>query len=212
MRDLRSLFARPIRVAMPVAFFLISLLLFPLAVGPDQNLLRTIAPGVVWVLTLFSSLLALDSVFSSDADDGTLQQLLLNSHSLTLVVCAKAIVHWLVTGLPITLLLPIVGLQYDLPQNITNAIAISMLVGTPTLSLIGVAGAALTLGARGSAALLMIVMLPFFVPVLILGTSAASYGVDEIMGFHFPLLTALLLFSMVVSPAIGAAALRTSIE
>lgn len=174
-------------------------------------MLRVMAPGVVWVAALLASMLSLGRMFSSDYIDGTLEQMLLSPVSLSALVIGKAISHWLVTGVPLVLMAPVLGIQYDLPVHALIVLTLSLLLGTPVLSLIGAIGAALTLGLRGGGVLVSLLVLPLYIPVLIFGAgaveaSAAGMGV----GAHFSLLGAFLLVSIVFSPWATAASLRIS--
>src|SRR5262249_54084144 len=146
--------------------------LFPLGIGPEPNVLRVIAPGVVWVAALLASMLALVRLFASDFEDGTLEQLALSPQPLLLLVAAKVLAHWLVTGLPLVLIAPLLGVQFALPANALGVMALALLLGTPSLSLIGAIGAALTLGVRGAGGLLALLVLPLYIPVLIFGAGA----------------------------------------
>lgn len=194
-------------------FFVIVVSLFPLSVGPEMNMLRTMAPGVVWVAALLASMLSLGRMFSNDYLDGTLEQMLLSPQSLSLLVLGKALSHWLVTGVPLVLMAPILGIQYDLPGEALFVLTISLLLGTPVLSLIGAIGAALTLGLRGGGVLVSLLVLPLYIPVLIFGSGAveanmAGLGYDA----HMSLLGAFLLVSLVFAPWAAAASLRVSME
>lgn len=148
-RDLLLAVRRRSDVLITLFFFVIVVSLFPLSVGPEMNLLRTMAPGVVWVAALLASMLSLNRMFSNDYQDGTLEQMLISPQSLSLLVLGKTLAHWLVTGLPLVLMAPVLGIQYDLPSDALLVLVISLLLGTPVLSLIGAIGAALTLGLRG---------------------------------------------------------------
>ena len=194
-------------------FFVIVVSLFPLSVGPEMNMLRTMAPGVVWVAALLASMLSLGRLFSNDYLDGTLEQMLLSPQSLSFLVLGKALAHWLVTGVPLVLMAPVLGIQYDLPADALFVLTISLLLGTPVLSLIGAIGAALTLGLRGGGVLVSLLVLPLYIPVLIFGAGAveanmAGLGYDA----HLSLLGAFLLVSLVFSPWATAASLRVSME
>jgi len=187
--------------------------LVPLGVGADPNLLRAIAPGIVWVSALLAANLSLARLFASDHADGTLEQMLLSPEPLAPVVLAKATAHWLTTGLPLTLIAALLGLMYDLGVQPTLILMLSLLLGTPVLSLVGAIGAALTLGLRGSGVLVSLLVLPLYVPVLIFGAGA----VDAVMAglapkAHLLLLAAMLLAATVLTPLAASAALRISSE
>ena len=212
-RDLLLAMRRQSDVLTTLFFFVIVVSLFPLSVGPEMNMLRTMAPGVVWVAALLASMLALGRMFSSDYLDGTLEQMLLSPHSLSMLVLGKAFAHWLVTGVPLVLMAPILGIQYDLPADALYVLTASLLLGTPILSLIGAIGAALTLGLRGGGVLVSLLVLPLYIPVLIFGSGAveaSSAGLGY--GAHFSLLGAFLLVSLVFAPWAAASSLRISME
>ena len=212
-RDLLLAMRRPADVLTALAFFVIVVSLFPLSVGPEPALLRTIAPGVIWVAALLASMLALPRMFAADHADGTLEQMLLSASPLGAIVVAKVIAHWLVSGLPLVLMSPVLALQYDLDQNALAVLALTLLLGTPVLSLIGAIGAALTLGLRGAGVLLSVLVLPLYVPVLILGTGAVDMTAAGLSAqAHFLLIGALLVVSAAFAPWAAAAALRISSE
>src|SRR5690349_16337121 len=173
-RDLLLAWRRRGDVATALVFFVIVASLFPLGVGAEPGLLRAIAPGVIWVAALLSSLLSLDRLFAADHADGTLEQLVLGAAPLGVVAAAKAAAHWLVAGLPPVAIAPLIALQYDLAADLYGVLALSLLLGTPLLSLIGAIGAALTLGLRGAGVLLALLVLPLYVPVLIVGAGAVE--------------------------------------
>jgi heme exporter protein B len=212
-RDLLLATRRWADVLTALVFFVIVVSLFPLGVGPEPNLLRTIAPGVIWVAALLASMLSLTRMFSADYADGTLEQMLLSAAPLGMIVAAKVAAHWLVTGLLVVLIAPILALQFDLHQPLLGTLTLSLLLGTPVLSMIGAIGAALTLGLRGGGALLSLLVLPLYVPVLIIGAgtvdmAAAGLGTEA----HFLLLAALLVVAAAFAPWAAAAALRISVE
>ena len=212
-RDLMLAMRRQSDVLITLFFFIIVVSLFPLGVGPEMNILRAIAPGVLWVAALLASMLSLGRLFSIDYMDGTLEQLLIAPSPLFLLVLGKMISHWLVSGLPLVLMAPILGIQYDLSMEALGVLTLSLLIGTPILSLIGAIGAALTLGVRGGGVLVSLLVLPLYIPILIFGAgaveaSAAGLGYDA----HFSLLGAVLLISLVFSPWAAAASLRISME
>jgi len=187
--------------------------LFPLGVGPDNDLLREIAPGVIWVAALLATLLALDGLFKADFEDGSLEQLLLSPQPLSVMVLAKVLAHWLVTGLPLLCLSPLLAVVMQLPVRALPALLASLMLGTLTLSLIGAIGAALTVGLRRGGVLLALLVLPLFIPVLIFGSSSVLAAVS---GFaieaQLSLLGALFMLALVLSPVAIAAALRISSE
>lgn len=212
-RDLLLAMRRRSDVLTTLFFFIIVVSLFPLGVSPEPDILRIMASGVVWVAALLASMLSLGRIFSGDYADGTLEQMLLSPVSLAELVTGKTIAHWLVTGVPLVLMAPVLGIQYDLPGNALLVLTLSLLLGTPVLSLIGAIGAALTLGLRGGGVLVSILVLPLYIPVLIFGTSAveaSSTGME--FGAHFSILGAFLLVSIIFSPWATAASLRISMN
>ncbi len=194
-------------------FFVIVVSLFPLGVGPEPDTLREIAPGVVWVAALLAAMLSLARMFGADYADGTLEQLVLTPQPLVVLVMAKVTAHWLTTGLPLVLIAPVLGLQFDLPADALATLLLSLLIGTPVLSLIGAVGTALTLGVRGAAALTALLVLPLYVPVLIFGAGAvAATATGTGAAGHLSLLGAMLLIALVFAPWATAVALRISLE
>jgi heme exporter protein B len=194
-------------------FFVIVVSLFPLGIGPELDTLRLIAPGVVWVAALLASMLSLERLFAADYADGTLEQMLLTPQPVSLLVLAKVIAHWLVTGLPLALLAPLLGLQYDLSWDALGVLIGSLLVGTPTLSLIGAIGAALTIGVRGGGVLVSLLVLPLYIPVLIFGAGAVEANVSGLgEQSHMSMLGAMLVLALMLAPVATAAALRVSAE
>jgi len=212
-RDLLLAVRKPADVLSALVFFVIVVSLFPLGVGPEPELLKTIAPGIIWVAALLASMLSLPRLFASDHGDGTLEQMLLSAAPLGAIVVAKTVAHWLVSGLPLVLMSPVLGLQYDLDPLSLLALAGTLLVGTPVLSFIGSIGAALTLGVRSAGVLLSLLVLPLYVPVLILGTGAVDMaGAGLGAQAHFLLMGALLVVSAAFAPWAAASALRISSE
>jgi heme exporter protein B len=212
-RDLVLALRRRSDVLTTFFFFIIVVSLFPLGVGPEPNTLRAIAPGVVWVAALLASMLALARLFAGDYADGTLEQLALAPQPLALLVLAKTLAHWLVTGLPLVLIAPVLGLQFDLPPDALLVMTAALLLGTPVLSLVGAIGAALTLGVRGAGGLLAVLVLPLYIPVLIFGAGAVSASASGMgVGGHLSLLAAFLLMAGALSPWATAAAVRIALE
>jgi len=212
-RDLLLAARQRADVANTLLFFLVVVTMVPLGVGPEMNTLRTIAPGVVWVAALLAAILSLNRLFASDFADGTLEQMVLSGEPLPVIVMAKALAHWLTTGLPITVMAVLLGVMFDLPRDAIGVLVASLLLGTPALSLIGAVGAALTLGLRGGGVLITLLVLPLYVPVLIFGAGA----VEAVAGGLAPrgqllLLGALSIGSTVLAPWAIAAALRISLE
>lgn len=212
-RDLLLAMRRRSDAATALLFFVLVSSLFPLGIGAEPNLLRSIAPGVIWVAALLSSLLSLSRLFAADYADGTLEQIILGGAPLGLVVAAKALAHWLVSGLPLVVIAPLIALQYDLPASLYGVLALSLLLGTPVLSMIGAVGAALTLGLRGGGVLLSLLVLPLYVPVLIMGAGSVEMASAGMGGEgQLLLVAALLVASVALAPWAIAAALRISSE
>jgi heme exporter protein B len=212
-RDLLLVMRRKSEVLTALFFFVVVTSLFPLGIGADAALLRKIAPGVLWVAALLSTLLGLHRMFVSDYMDGALEQLALSPQPLVLLVTGKIIAHWLVCGLPLVLLAPIIGIQFDLDVSSLYVLMGTLLLGTPVLSLLGSIGAALTLGVRGGGVLLSLLILPLYIPVLIFGAGAVyanSVGLDT--SGHFSLLGALLILALAFVPWVSSAAVKIAIE
>jgi heme exporter protein B len=212
-RDLTLALRRRSDVLTTLFFFVIVVSLFPLGVGAQSTVLRSIAPGVVWVAALLASMLALVRLFASDFDDGTLEQAALSPQPLVLLVAAKVFAHWLVSGLPLVLVAPLLGMQFELPVDALGVMTLALLLGTPCLSLIGAIGAALTLGVRGAGGLLAVLVLPLYIPVLIFGAGAVSATVSGMSASgQLSVLGAFLLIALVLGPWASAAALRIALE
>lgn len=212
-RDLRVALRRRSDTFSTLIFFVMVVSLFPLGVGPEPQLLRTMAPGVLWVAAMLASMLSLPRLFADDHSDGTLEQLLLSTHPLPLLVLGKTLAHWVGSGLPLVLLSPVLALQFDLSASATGVLMLSLLLGTPILSLIGAMGAALTVGLRGSSVLLSLLVLPLTIPVLIFGAGAVeAHNAGLGVAGHFSLLGALLIVMLMATPWVTAAALRISME
>lgn len=212
-RDLLLAYRRRSDVLTTLFFFIIVVSLFPLGVGPEMKTLRVIAPGVVWVAALLASMLSLNRLFAADYQDGTLEQMLLAPQPLALIVMGKIVAHWLVSGLPLALMAPALGMQFDLPPEALGILFLALLLGTPILSLIGAIGAALTLGLRGGGVLLSLLVLPLYVPALIFGAGAVeAYIAGVSPEAHLSLLGALLIVTGLTAPWVTAVALRISME
>lgn len=212
-RDLRLAFRQGGDVANVVAFFALAVILFPFGVGPDPDLLARIAAGVLWVTALLAALLSLERLFDADFQDGSLEALALMPVPLEIQVLAKCVAHWLTTGLPLTIIAPLLALVLHFDAAGYPALIAALLLGTPVLSLIGAIGAALTLGARRAGVLLSLLVLPLYVPVLIFGVAAseaAALGLESRP--HLLLLAALLAGSLALAPWAAAAALRQALE
>lgn len=213
LRDLRGVWRRRSDAAGALMFFVVVASLFPLGVGPEPALLRSLAAGVVWVAALLASMLSLGRLFADDHADGTLEQLLLSPAPLPLLVLAKIAAHWLHSGLLLALASPLLALQFGLGADASAALAASLLIGTPVLSLVGAIGAALTLGARGAGVLLSLLVLPLVVPVLIFGAGTVD-ALDAGQGAaaQFSLLGAMLAVSVFFAPLAASAGLRIALE
>jgi heme exporter protein B len=212
-RELCLSFRRPEQLFQPLVFFLIVTTLFPLGLSLQLSALRDIAPGVLWVAALLSSLLSLDSLFKSDADDGTLEQLALSGQGLTLIVVAKTCAHWLVTGLALVIVSPIVGTALSIPTHAFATMMLSLALGTLTLSWLGAIGAGLTIGLRRGNVLLSLIVLPLATPLLIFGAAAtdrAISGTSTAGAIYF--LAALCVFTCTLAPWAATAALRITLE
>lgn len=200
-------------VLTPLVFFIVIASLFPLGVGPESALLLRMAPGVLWVSALLAAMLSLQRMFASDYADGSLEQMLLSPTPLTLLVAAKALSHFVLSGLPLVLVAPVLGLQFGLDGRSLGILMLSLLLGTPTLSLIGSIGASLTLGVRGAGVLLSLLILPLYIPVLIFGAGAVEADASGLgASGHLSLLAALLVLSLFFAPLATTAALKISLE
>ncbi|MEI6734511.1 MAG: heme exporter protein CcmB [Comamonadaceae bacterium] len=200
-------------VLTPLVFFVVVASLFPLGVGPESALLLRMAPGVLWVSALLAAMLSLQRLFATDHADGSLEQMALSSTPLGLLVAAKALAHFLLSGLPLVLMAPVLGLQFGLESRSLGILMLTLLLGTPTLSLIGSIGAALTLGVRGAGVLLSLLILPLYIPVLIFGAGAVEADAAGLgIGGHLSLLAALLVLSVFFAPLATKTALRISLE
>jgi heme exporter protein B len=212
-RDLRLAARRRVEALLPIAFFVVAVSLFPLGVGPEPQTLRQIAPGVVWVCALLAAMLSLTQLYGGDHADGSLEQMLLSGESGFVIAAAKALSHWIVTGLPLVVAAPLFGLLFDLSAAALLALAISLALGTPILSLLGGLGAALTLGLRSGGVLLILLILPLCVPALIFGTGAVGAVESGLTArAHYSLLGALLIATGLLAPLATAAALRIALE
>jgi len=212
-RDLTLAMRRRADVLTTLIFFVMVVSLFPLAVGSEIDMLRKMAPGVVWVAALLASMLSLGRMFSADYLDGTLEQMLLVPQSLSMLVLSKIIAHWMLSGLPLVLIAPVLGLQFDMAGEALLVLVAALLLGTPVLSMIGAIGAALTLGLRGGGVLVSLLVLPLCIPVLIFGTGAVAAVTDGMSAAaNLSLLGAFLLMSLLFTPWVAAQALRISME
>jgi len=212
-RELRLALRQSGDSAVVVMFFVLAAVLFPFGLGPEPSLLARMAPGVVWVMALLAAMLSFERLFLADYEDGTLEQLALGPAPLALVALAKALAHWLTTGVPLLLAAPLIGVLYHLPADGYAPLMVSMILGTPTISLIGTVGAALTLGARRGGVLLSLLVLPLVVPVLIFGAGAIDAAIG---GFpvrpQLMVLGAILLAALALCPWAAAAGVRQALE
>ena len=212
-RDLKLAARRRVDALLPVTFFTVAVAIFPFGVGPEPQMLRQIAPGVIWVCALLAAMLSVTQLYATDHADGTLEQMLLSGQSAVLIAAAKSAAHWAVTGAPLVLAAPLFGLMFGMSGAAIIATTFTLLLGTPTLSLLGGLGAALTLGLRSGAVLLILIILPLCVPALIFGAGAIN-AVDAGLSpaGHYSLLGALLIASALGVPMATAAALRIATE
>ena len=212
-RDLKMALRNPSSFLNPLLFFVISISLFPIAISPESQTLSNIAPGIIWVTVMLSALLSLNTLFHFDYENGILEQMVISHHSLALILLAKTTAHWILTGLPIILLSPLVGTVLFLDYESILVLMLTLLIATPCLSLIGAIGASLIVGIKNSGMLLSLLVLPLYVPILIFGTSAVSQT-----QFNLPIngqiyfLSFMLVLSLITAPFISAYSLRISIE
>ena len=212
-RDLRLALRRRVEALLPVVFFIVAVSLFPVGIGPEPQTLRVIAAGVVWVCALLASMLSVANLYALDHADGSLEQMLLSGHPPTLIASAKAAAHWTITGAPLVLAAPLIGLLLDMSPAALATLVAALLLGTPILSLLGGMGAALTLGLRSAGVLLILLILPLSIPALIFGSGAVG-AVDSGISAsgHFSLLGALLILTALIAPPATAMALRIALE
>lgn len=212
-RELQVAFRRPADLANPVLFYMMIAALFPLALSPKAELLRSIAPGVLWIGPLLAMLLSLNHLFRADIEDGSLEQIMVMPVPLAWAMLAKTTAHWLMTGLPLLLMAPILAITYHLPRAAAGTLALSLLIGTPTLSLLGSIGAALTAGVRQGGALLAVMVLPLALPVLMFGARATDLAIaGESAAGPLYILGAMLALATVLVPLASAAAIRISVD
>ena len=212
-RDLLIVMRRKSEVLTALFFFVIVSSLFPLGIGPEPALLRKIAPGVLWVGALLATMLGLQRMFAADYADGTLEQMVISPTPLVLLIVGKIVAHWLVSGLPLVLVAPLLGLQFDLDAEALGILMVTLFLGTPLLSLVGAIGAALTLGVRGGGVLLSLLVLPLYIPTLIFGAGAVEAHISGLgAGGHLSLLAAIFLLAGLFAPWSTAAALRIALE
>ncbi|HSH29644.1 MAG TPA: heme exporter protein CcmB [Thiohalobacter sp.] len=212
-RDLILAFRSRAEWVNPLLFFLLITALFPLGIGAEPNLLRAVGPGIIWVGALLAALLSLDGIFRSDFEDGSLVQFMLSAHPVSVLVLAKMLAHWLITGLPLLLAAPLIAVLLDLPGDAVTVLILTLILGTPVLSLVGGIGVALTVGLRKGGVLLSLLVLPLYVPVLVFAANAVETAAAGLpVGAHLSLLAALLVLALSLAPVATAAALRISLS
>jgi len=212
-RDLLLAMRHRAEMINPLLFFVLVTSLFPLGIGAEPALLRAVGPGIIWVAALLAALLSLEGIFRSDFEDGTLEQFLLSSHPVSVLVLAKVLAHWLITGLPLLLVSPLLGVLLGLPGNAIVILLVTLALGTPVLSLIGAVGVALTVGLRKGGMILSLLVLPLYIPLLIFAASAVDTAAAGFpVSAHLSLISALLLLALSLSPFATAAALRVSLS
>jgi heme exporter protein B len=212
-RDLILAFRRRAEMINPLLFFILVTAMFPLGIGADPVLLKAVGPGVIWVAALLAALLSLDGVFRSDFEDGSLEQFLLSAHPVSILVLAKVLAHWLITGLPLLIVAPLLAILLNLSGTATMVLIVTLALGTPVLSLIGAVGVALTVGLRKGGMILSLLVLPLYVPVLIFAANAVETAAADLpVMAHISFLSALLVLALSLSPIATAAALRISLS
>ena len=210
-RDLTIAFRHRDDIVNPILFFIIVVSLFPLGIGPESNILARIAPGIIWVAALLSTLLSLDRLFKSDHIDGSLEQMLLSPQPIFILVLAKITAHWLVTGVPLILIAPLLGVLLHLNENSYGALMMTLLLGTPVLSLLGAIGVALTVGIKKGGVLLSLLVLPLYIPVLIFATSAIDTAANNLpYSGQLAIIGALFIGSLTLAPFAVSASLKVS--
>ena len=212
-RDLLLAFRRRAEIANPLLFFILIATMFPLGIGADAQVLKAVGPGVIWVAALLAALLSLDSMFRSDFEDGTLEQFMLSAHPVSLLVVAKVLAHWVVTGLPLLAVAPLLGILLSLSGDAIGVLVLTLMLGTPVLSLIGAVGVALTVGLRRGGIILSLLVLPLYVPVLIFASSAVETAAAGIpITAQLYILSAMLVLALSLAPLATAASLRISLS
>jgi heme exporter protein B len=212
-RDLTLAYRRRAELVNPLLFFVLVTAMFPLGIGNDPRLIEAVGPGVIWVAALLAALLSLDAMFRSDYDDGTLEQFMLSAHPISVLVLAKVLAHWLVTGLPLFIAAPLLAVLLNIPTDAIPTLMLTLVLGTPVLSLIGSVGVALTVGLRRGGVILSLLILPLYVPVLIFATDAVKTAIVGIpTTAQLSILSAMLVGSLVLAPLATAASLRISLS
>ncbi len=212
-KDLKLAFRQRAEIVNPILFFLIVITLFPLAIGPEPGLLARMAPGIIWVAALLSTMLGLDKLFRDDYHDGTLEQLIASAYPLPLTVLAKVAAHWVITGLPLVLMTPVFALLLNLESSALLATVLTLLLGTPLLSFIGAIGAGLTVGLQKGGILMSLLVLPLYIPVLIFATSAIDTSSMELAySGQLAILGAMLIVAIIAAPIAISSALKVSVS
>lgn len=212
-RDLLLAFRRRAELMNPVLFYVIVATLFPLGVSPDAHFLSQLAPGLVWVATLLAALISMESIFRQDFEDGSIEQLFLSPHPLSLLISGKVVAHWLITGVPMLVIVPAMALLLHIPGQALPVLWVTVLLGTPILSLVGAIGAALTAGLRGGGILLGLLVLPLYIPVLIFASSAVSAATDGLAASgQLAMLGAGLILALILAPLAISASLKISMS
>jgi heme exporter protein B len=212
-RDLRIAIRNPSSVLNPLLFFVISVSLFPLAISPEASTLMQIAAGIIWVTSMLSVLLSLNALFHYDYENGVLEQMVISHHSLPLLILSKTTAHWILTGIPIILLSPLLGVLLFLEGDSIKVLMFTLLLATPSLSLIGTIGASLIVGVKNSGMLLSLLILPLYIPILIFASSAVSQAQFDLeISSQLYFLSTILIVSLMGSPFVSALALKISLE
>ena len=212
-RDLKIAIRNPSSILNPLLFFIISISLFPLAISPEASTLSQIASGIIWVASMLAVLLSLNALFHHDFENGVLEQMVISHHSLPLLILSKVLAHWLLTGVPIILLSPVLAMLLFLDAAATKILMLTLLLATPSLSLIGAIGASLIVGIKNSGMLLSLLILPLYIPILIFASSAVSQ-IQFAMSVDFELyiLASILVLSLMTTPFVSSIALKISLE
>ena len=212
-RDLKMAFRNPSSFLNPLMFFVISISLFPIAISPEAQTLSSIAPGVIWVITMLSVLLSLNSLFHYDYDNGVLEQMVISHHSLPLILLAKTLAHWILSGLPIIVLSPFLGMALFINTEGIYILILTLMIATPCLSLIGSIGASLVVGIKNSGMLLSLLVLPLYIPILIFATSAVSQSQSNLpIDGQLYFLGFILILSLLITPFLSALSFKISLE
>ena len=212
-RDLKMALRNPSSFLNPLMFFVISISLFPIAISPEAQTLSSIAPGIIWVITMLSVLLSLNSLFHYDYDSGVLEQMVISHHSLPLILLAKTLAHWMLSGLPIIILSPFLGMALFINTEGIYILVLTLIIATPCLSLIGSIGASLVVGIKNSGMLLSLLILPLYIPILIFATSAVSQSQSNLpIDGQLYFLGFILILSLLITPFLSAISLKISLE